>query len=291
MRKSSRKQPGTSSRYVLRDLTDAQGAFYSAEDADSPDPDNPSHSGEGAFYIWKKTEIDNDLSETDAAVFCARFGVRAEGNVEQDPQGEFTGRNILYEAMSEEEAGQRLGIEVEEIRPALERTRRALFEARTKRPKPHLDTKILTAWNGLMISALAKGYAILGEKKYLHAAERAVSFLLSTMYDPKSGRLLRRFCEGEAAVPAFLDDYAFLVQSLIDLFEAGFNPFYLETAVSLAKNGLQQFEDTEQGGFFSTAGGASDLLLRMKDDYDGAEPSGNSVCCRRVAEISAPHRR
>ena len=128
-----------------------------------------------------------------------------------------------------------------------------------------------------MISALAKGYAILGEKQYLHAAERAVSFLLSTMYDPKSGRLLRRFCEGEAAVPAFLDDYAFLAQSLIDLFEAGFNPCYLETAVSLAKNGLQQFEDTEQGGFFSTAGGASDLLLRMKDDYDGAEPSGNSV--------------
>ncbi len=128
-----------------------------------------------------------------------------------------------------------------------------------------------------MISALAKGYIVLREKQYLEAAERALSFLLSTMYDSKSGRLLRRYCEGEAAVPAFLDDYAFFAQALLDLFEASFNPAHLETAVRLAKNGLEQFEDRTQGGFFSTAGDASDLLLRMKDDYDGAEPSGNSV--------------
>jgi uncharacterized protein YyaL (SSP411 family) len=263
--------------YVLRDLTDSHGAFYSAEDADSPDPENPSHSGEGAFYIWKKSEIDGLVSETDAAVFCARFGVRPEGNVEQDPHGEFTGRNILYEAMSEEEAAQRARIAIGELHPALDRAKRALFEVRTKRPRPHLDTKILTAWNGLMISAFAKASAVLRDKRYLEAAERAVSFLLSSMYDSKSNRLLRRFCEGEAAVPAFLDDYAFFAQALIDLFEASFNPAYLEIAVNLAKNGFAQFEDTEHGGFFSTAGGASDLLLHMKDDYDGAEPSGNSV--------------
>ncbi|MGI9074774.1 MAG: thioredoxin domain-containing protein [Bryobacteraceae bacterium] len=263
--------------YVLRDLTDPQGAFYSAEDADSPDPEKPSHSGEGAFYIWKKAEIDSLLSETDAAVFCARFGVRPEGNVEQDPHSEFTGRNILHEATSEEKVGQRTHSANGEIRSALERSKRTLFDARTKRPRPHLDNKILTAWNGLMISACAKGYAVLGDKRYLEAAERAVSFLLSTMYDSTSGRLLRRFCEGEAAVPAFLDDYAFFAQALIDLFEAGFNPSYLEIAVNLAKNGLTQFEDVEHGGFFTTVGGASDLLLRMKDDYDGAEPSGNSV--------------
>jgi uncharacterized protein YyaL (SSP411 family) len=203
--------------------------------------------------------------------------VRPEGNVEQDPHGEFIGRNILYEAMSEDEAGQQARVEAGEARQALERAKRTLFEARAKRPRPHLDTKILTSWNGLMISALAKGYAVLGDKQYLDAAERAVSFLLSTMYDANSGRLLRRFCEGEAAVPAFLDDYAFFAQALIDLFEASFNPSYLEMAAKLAKNGLQQFEDPEQGGFFSTAAGASDLLLRMKDDYDGAEPSGNSV--------------
>lgn len=263
--------------YVIRDLTDSRGGFYSAEDADSPDPENPSHSGEGAFYIWKKSEVDSLLSERDAAVFCARFGVRDEGNVEQDPRGEFTGRNILYEAMNEDETGRRARAPEDEARQVLERAKRTLFEARTKRPRPHLDTKVLTSWNGLMISALAKGYAILGDKQYLDAAERVASFLLSTMYDANSGRLLRRFCEGEAAVPAFLDDYAFFAQAMIDLFEAVFNPSYLEIATNLAKNGLHQFEDSERGGFFSSAEGASDLLLRMKDDYDGAEPSGNSV--------------
>ncbi|MGI8961387.1 MAG: thioredoxin domain-containing protein [Bryobacteraceae bacterium] len=275
--------------YVLRDLTDSHGAFFSAEDADSPDPENPSHSGEGAFYIWKKSEVEGLLSETDAAVFCERFGVRAEGNVEQDPHSEFTGRNILYEAMSEEEAGHRARVTDSEVRPALERAERALFDARTKRPRPHLDTKILTAWNGLMISALAKGYSVLGDKHCLDAAERAVSFLLSSMYDSKSGRLLRRFCEGEAAVPAFLDDYVFFAQALVDLFEASSNPSYLEIAVNLAKDDLTQFEDAEHGGFFSTISGARDLLLRIKDDYDGAEPSGNSVAADvllRLAHIT-----
>ncbi len=265
--------------YVLRDLTGPDGAFYSAEDADSPDPENPSHSGEGAFYIWRKSEIEEILGERDAAVFCASFGIKADGNVELDPHGEFTGRNILYEAAEEKEAD----------REVLDRAKRTLFDMRSKRPRPHLDTKILTSWNGLMISALAKGYVVLRDKQYLEAAERALSFLLSTMYDAKSGRLLRRYCEGEAAVPAFLDDYAFLAQALLDLFEASFDPAHLETAVCLAKNGLEQFEDKVQGGFFSTAAGASDLLLRMKDDYDGAEPSGNSVAADvllRLAELT-----
>ncbi len=250
--------------YVLRDLTDVGGGFYSAEDADSPDPENPSHSGEGAFYIWSQREIETRLGEKDSAVFCAVFGVETDGNVAQDPHGEFTGRNILYAARGEEKAG-------------LARAKSILFEARSKRPRPHLDRKILTSWNGLMISALAKGYAILGDKAYLQAAERAVSFLLPTMYDAHSGRLLRRFCDGEAAVAAFLDDYAFLAQGLLDLFEASFDPAYLEIASDLASRGLLQFEDEEQGGFFSTGENAPGLLLRMKDDYDGAEPSGNSV--------------
>jgi len=251
--------------YVLRDLTDSSGAFYSAEDADSPDPENPSHSGEGAFYIWRQSEIESLLGKRDAAVFCARFGVEPDGNVTQDPHGEFTGRNILYEASSAQEA------------PDLKRSKQVLFEARSKRPRPHLDSKILTSWNGLMISAFAKGYVVLGDREYLRAAERAASFLLSTMYNAKSGQLLRRFCDGDPAIPAFLDDYAFLAQGLLDLFEASFEPSYLESAIELAQRGLPQFEDTEHGGFFSTSTDAANLLLRMKDDYDGAEPSGNSV--------------
>ncbi|HSU62227.1 MAG TPA: hypothetical protein VLI55_23160, partial [Bryobacteraceae bacterium] len=148
---------------------------------------------------------------------------------------------------------------------------------RAKRPRPHLDNKVLTGWNGLMISAFAKGFAVLGDRQYLDMAERAASFLLTRMYDPQSGKLLRRYSGGESAIPAFLDDYAFFAQGLLDLFEAASKPQYLDSAVDLATRGFERFEDTNAGGFFSTEPDATDLLLRMKDDYDGAEPSGNSV--------------
>src|SRR5579875_1149143 len=241
--------------YVQRDLTDAaSGAFFSAEDADSPDPENPSQAGEGAFYIWRKSEIERLLG-AEAGQFCAYFGVETDGNVEQDPHGEFTGRNILYKAQpAEDDSG-------------LERAKKTLFEARSERPRPHLDRKILTSWNGMMISALARGYVVLGEEQYLRAAERAAEFFLSAMYDRDSGQLLRRFCEGEAAVPAFLDDYAMFATALLDLFEASFEPSYLQTGAELARRAMELFEDTAQGGFFSTSEQAPDLLLRMKDDY------------------------
>jgi uncharacterized protein len=259
--------------YVQRDLTDASGAFFSAEDADSPDPENPGHSGEGAFYVWKKAEIEALLG-ADAAAFCARFGVEAEGNVHEDPQGEFSGRNILYVARPEKSA--------EEFGPAKQR----LFEARSRRPRPHLDRKILTSWNGLMISAFAKGYMVLGDEAYRRAGERAAAFLLISLYDGESGRVLRRFCDGEAAVPAFLDDYAMLATGLLDLFEATFEPSYLEQAAALVRRAMEQFEDAGQGGFFSTSERAPDLLLRMKEDYDGAEPSGNSVMTELLLRLA-----
>ncbi len=265
--------------YVLRDLTDAAGGFYSAEDADSPDPDHPSHSGEGAFYIWKQAEIEALLGREDAAIFCLHFGVRPGGNVDEDPHAEFSGRNILYNAQGTERAGDSLS-------EAVVRGRQVLLEARNKRPRPHLDRKVLSSWNGLMISALAKGYSLLADSQYLEAAQRAASFMLSTMYDAVSGRLQRRFCDGEAAIPAFLDDYAFLAQALIDLFEASGEPTYLRSAIDLARRGFKQFEDTSDGGFFSTAESAPDLLLRMKDDYDGAEPSGNSVATEVLLRLA-----
>ncbi|MBV9404571.1 MAG: thioredoxin domain-containing protein [Acidobacteriaceae bacterium] len=252
--------------YLLRDLADPAGAFFSAEDADSPDPENPSHSGEGAFYIWRQSAIDALLEARDAAEFCRYFGVKREGNVDHDPHGEFTGRNILYKALAAAQPA-------ESVHASSQR----LFERRAQRPRPHLDNKILTSWNGLMISALAMGYSVLGDGEYLNAAKKATGFLLDRMYDRDSGRLLRRFCEGEAAVNGFLDDYAFFAQALLDLFEAGSDVSYFEIAVSLVNRGFAQFEDTEQGGFFSTAENSVDLLLRMKDDYDGAEPSGNSA--------------
>lgn len=253
-------------RYVLRDMTDDSGAFFSAEDADSPDPDRPGHSGEGAFYIWKQQEIDRLLG-TASPEFCRYFGVQEYGNVANDPQGEFVGRNILFRP-----------IDVKDPEPpSITKSKRILFEARAKRPRPHLDNKVLTSWNALMISAFALGYRVLNEPAYLDTATRAMSSVLNRMRKADSGELLRRYCDGEAAVPAFLDDYAFLAQAALDLFESNFDPNYLTLAVDLARRGIARFEDTEHGGFFSTVQGERDLLLRMKDDYDGAEPSGNSV--------------
>ena len=250
--------------YVLRDLRHPEGAFYSAEDADSPDPEDPSHSGEGAFYIWTWQEIERLLGPALTPVFAQHFGVERNGNVETDPQGEFIGRNIPY--VAEESADERLS-----------HAKEVLFEARERRPRPHLDNKILTSWNGLMISALAKGYAVLDNPAYKEAAVSALEFLLARMYDPQSGRLLRRYSDNEAAIDAFLDDYAFLAQALLDVFAITFELRYLELAIDLARRGFAHFEDTESGGFFSTTASAPDLLLRLKDDYDGAEPSGNSV--------------
>ena len=263
--------------YVARDLTDQSGGFYSAEDADSPDPEHPSHAREGAFYVWRRIEIEALLGDRDAAVFSDRYGVENDGNVEQDPHGEFTSRNILFEARTLEQVAGQHGLSVEETEQVLRRGREVLLEARNKRPRPHVDDKILTSWNGLMISAFAKAYMVLGDAKYLEVAEQNASFLKARMYDAATGRLLRRFCDGESAIAAFVDDYAFLAQGLLDLFEASGNAGHLETALDLAERGLNQFEDREGGGFYSTGEGAPDLLLRMKDDYDGAEPSGNSV--------------
>ncbi len=255
-------------RYVLRDLRDPSGGFYSAEDADSPDPLNPSHSGEGAFYIWSQSEIEQHLPSNTVTAFLRYYGVKPDGNVEQDPQGEFTGRNILHVAMPHSESGPT---------DPFDAMRDTLFRVRQQRPRPHLDNKILTSWNSLMISALAKGFSVLSSNEYRQAAQTALDFLLANMYDEHSGQLLRRYCAGDAAIPGFLDDYAFLAQALLDMFEATGEARYLIVAQKLARNGFTRFEDLDKGGFFSTEAGAKDLLLRLKDDYDGAEPAGNSI--------------
>jgi hypothetical protein len=250
--------------YVLRDMTSPEGAFYSAEDADSViDPSRPEIKSEGAFYLWRRPEIERILGDG-AAPFCELYGVREDGNVEFDPHGEFAGRNILYVAGSLERAAQ------------LGDARRKLLEARSQRVRPQRDEKILTAWNGLMISALARGAQVFADPGLEEAARRAAGFVLSRLYDPASGTLLRRYCDGEPAVGGFLDDYAFLAQALLDLYEADFDPDWLGHALALVEKARQLFEDTANGGFFSTVE-AADLVLRLKDTQDGAEPSGNSI--------------
>jgi uncharacterized protein YyaL (SSP411 family) len=261
--------------YVLRDLRDAQGAFYSAEDADSPDPERPGHSGEGAFYIWTWREIEGVLGTELAELFSHHYGVKPDGNVEQDPQGEFADRNILYRAVGVQNGHAAI----------LGDASARLLQVRNKRPRPHLDNKVLTSWNALMISAFAKGYRVLGDTTYRQAAQEATEFIFSRMYNKKVQTLQRRFCEGEAAVPGFLDDYAFLAQSQLDLFEITFEVKFLERAIDLAKFILAQFEDTSVGGFFSTLD-APDLLMKLKDDYDGAEPSGNSIATEVLLRLA-----
>ena len=259
--------------YVIRDMTAPGGGFYSAEDADSAtDPALPDAKSEGAFYIWSMREVTGLLGEEQARWFAFRYGMEPEGNVSNDPHREFTGRNILFAAHP-----------VAEIPLDLAESERILFEARTKRPRPHLDDKILTAWNGLMISAFAKAAAILDAPQYAQAARAAADFLLSNLRR-EDGSLLRRFRDGDAAIAGMLDDYAFFTQGLIDLYESTFEFKYLEAAIRIATKQSELLED-EAGGFFSSAHEDASRLMRIKDDYDGAEPSGNSIALLNLLRL------
>lgn len=257
--------------YVLRDMTDREGGFYSAEDADSViDRANPHEKGEGAFYVWTAAELEQYPE------IARIYGISRDGNVSEDPHGEFTGKNILYLRESLDDATE----------AALAPAKAALLAIRSKRVRPHLDDKILTAWNGLMISAFAQAAQILGEPRYLLAAQRATGFILTRMFHEPSATLLRRYRDGDAAIPGFLDDYAFFIGALLDLYEADFDPRHVENAMRLADKMRELFEDPTQGAFFSTAAGDSNLVLRMKDDYDGAEPSGNAAALLALLRLA-----
>jgi len=273
--------------YVLRDMTDPGGGFYSAEDADSVISEtHPDIKGEGAFYIWSMEELPLLLTQPVLDWFCYRYGVQETSNVDNDPHGEFTGKNILFQAHSIEQTADHFGQPAATVRKALDQAASTLLQARSKRVRPHLDDKILTAWNGLMISAFAKGGAVLGEARYADAARRAAEFISSTLYDSSTGILLRRYRAGEAAIPAFLDDYSMFTQGLLDLYEAQFDLRHLELAERLTQKQRELFEDVQDGGFFSSAADAPDLVLRVKEDYDGAEPSGNSVAVSNLLRLA-----
>ena len=266
--------------YVLRDMTDAGGGFYSAEDADSAiDPARPQEKSEGAFYLWGHAALEALLGAEEARILAYRFGVGEDGNVEHDPHGEFTGRNILFQAHTVEETAAYARRSPDDVRVILQGAARKLLEIRAQRPRPLRDDKILAGWNGLMISAFAKAAQILNEPRYVEAARKAADFLRAHLWDNARKVLLRRHREGDSAIDAFLDDYAFCGLGLLDLYETLFLPRSFGWAVELAERALELFEDKEHGGFFSTSVSSSttgELVLRLKDDYDGAEPSGNS---------------
>jgi uncharacterized protein len=279
--------------YVMRDLTDAEGGFYSAEDADSVPPEHAgdanAHKSEGAFYIWSDDEI-GGLLGADADVARRRFGIRPEGNAPQDPQGEFTGKNLLYVSESIEDVAARTRLTVDAVMHALGRVRTALFNARADRPRPHLDDKVLTAWNGLMIAALARAARVLvahgTAKQYLDAATRAAAFIEARLWNATDRRLLRRYRDGEAAIDGYAEDYAYLIFGLLELFQADGNPRWLEWASTLQDVQDELFWDSGEGGWFSTTGGDPSILLRLKEDYDGAEPAASSIAVLNLLTLA-----
>lgn len=275
-------------RYVERDLTDETGAFHSAEDADSVvDPAKPQEKGEGAFYIYSYGELTALLVAETASLFAYRYGLSPSGNVHDDPHAEFTGRNILFRAHSVEETAAKFGRHVEDVRDALASAEEAVLAHRNRRVRPHLDDKVLASWNGLMISAFALGARVLNDRRLLTVAQKAMGAIISNLYLPGERKLLRRMRGGQAAIDGFLDDYACVSQALLDLYEADFQPVHLVMALHLAERMRELFEDGKAGAFFGAREGDESLILRMKEDYDGAEPSGNSVAVLTLLRLAA----
>ena len=272
--------------YVLREMTDQDGGFYSAEDADSPEPENPAHASEGAFYLWTKKEIENILQADNAKVFCHHFGVEEYGNALSDPQGEFLGKNILFASFTMEQTAKFFSMDEAEARGMIEEGRGKIFAARSRRPRPLRDDKVITGWNGLMISACARASHILREPRYAEAARHAGRFIARTLYDSLSKTLHRRYRDGETKFKAQLDDFAFLIQGLIDLYEATFDIEWLKLALELHGTQVASFWDSSKGGFFDFSGEDKSILLRTKETYDGAEPAGNSVAALNLVRLT-----
>jgi len=270
--------------YVLRDLLSPQGGFYSAEDADSLPDAQAVEKKEGAFYVWTQEEIDQLLSPDESLVFQKTYGVGRRGNVDpgSDPHGELANRNVLFRQNDPETVAKLTGLPETQVLSAIAAAKQKLRTAREKRPRPHLDDKIVTAWNGLMISGFAKGFQVLRESAYLGAAQTAAGFIRQNLFGP---RLLRSYREGAGKTFGFAEDYAFLIQGLLDLYEADFDVQWLQWAgeLQLQMNGL--FAD-KTGGYFSTEADALDILFRLKEDHDGAEPSANSIAAMNLIRLS-----
>ncbi len=264
-------------RYVLRDMTAPEGGFYSGEDADS-------EGVEGKFYQWSREEIQESLRPEEAELFMKVFNIEPEGNYNDDTGGHKTGTNILHITHLLAELGKEHHLAKPQLQEQLEKIREKLFGIREKRIHPYKDDKILTDWNGLMIAALAKAGQVLEEPKYIAAARQAADFIFANLLDD-GGRLLHRWREGQAEIAGHMDDYAFVIWGLLELYEADFDVRHLERALQLNKEFLKHFWDEANGGFFMTADDSEELLVRQKEIYDGAKPSGNSVAMLNLLRL------
>ena len=279
--------------YVLRDLTDPAGGFYSAEDADS-EREGAHESVEGAFYVWTLGEA-RDALGADAAFAASHFGMKPDGNVprERDPQGEFTGRNILAQVRPLAETAGLSGMEPQAASDLLVSCLARLHAARSRRRRPHLDDKVVAGWNGLMISALAHASVTPAESlddrrpAYLAAALRAAEFAERELLDIPGGVPRRSWRRGSGSGPGFAEDCAFLVQAWLDLYGATFDTRWLGRAEGLQEVMDSLFWDPAKGGYFNSAAGAADVVVRLKEDYDGAEPAATSVAALNLFRLSS----
>jgi hypothetical protein len=253
-------------------MTHPDGGFYSAEDADS-------EGHEGKFYCWTRSELEKLLTAEEFKLAVRYFGITEKGNfVDHSHPSPLPGQNVLSivdPKLADAE------------KPLLASAKKKMFDARGKRIRPHLDDKILASWNGLMLGSFARAYAVLGEETYRLAAERNVAFVQTKLWDSKAKALYHRWRDGERDKVQLLEGYAFLLDGVVQLYEATLEPKHLDFAIALAEAMTAKFHDTESGGFWQSASDAEDLILRVKDDYDGAEPSGNSVATLALLKLAA----
>ncbi len=269
--------------YVLRDLQNKEGGFFCAEDADSLDislnvgesSENFHEKKEGAFYLWRWEDLKDLVDKETFEIMSFHFGIEKNGNAQYDPHGEFVGKNVLSIAHDLEETADHFKKLPTEIHKIIRKAKEKLIVSRQKRPRPHLDDKILVDWNGLTISSLALGYMVLNKPQYLQAAERATQFIFQHLMD-EGGRLYHRYRDGQGGILGTLDDFAFFIHGLLDLYFASFQVEYLRKAILLSKEMIRLFWDDKEGGFFLTPCDGEELIVKQKEIYDGAIPSGNS---------------
>ncbi|XP_062592799.1 spermatogenesis-associated protein 20-like isoform X2 [Saccostrea cucullata] len=286
--------------YTMRDLLHPTGGFYSAEDADSLPTADSTKKKEGAFCVWTYDQIQEILSEkfkdnlTLAQVFCHHFNVKEKGNVNpmQDPHDELKNQNVLIVQGSLEDTAQKFALSPPEVKDILEKCRALLYAERLKRPKPHLDDKIVAAWNGLMISGLSKAGQALKESAFVDQALKTATFLKNNMYNKESNILYRtsyveegKITTGSSPIEGFVDDYSFVIRGLLDLFEVCHDDTWVEWAGQLQEQQNALFWDSQGGAYYSNSGKDVSIVLKLKDDQDGAEPCPNSVAVSNLARL------
>jgi len=273
--------------YVRNKMTGKEGGFYSAEDAESAvDSNNPDVKEEGAYYLWTWDEIKKIANEDEFPIICFYFGIEKNGNTINDPHNVFGDKNVLFNSYDLYDTAKKFSKPPEAITEIINSFKRKLLTERNFRIPPQTDDKILTSWNSIMINGFIRGFEITGNNNYLISAKNAADFIISKLYNKEKNILYHRYREGEIKYAGTLEDYAFFTDALINLYETTFEIKYIDLAIELNTIAIKKFYDIANGGFFSTEEKSNDIILRIKDIYDGAEPSANSIQIRNLLRIA-----